>query len=535
MTNYTLTVIDTTGIQNYIFGSNNLKQNSGASYLVDCATWRWMVDALPTPHNIRNSEDHDQPFGDQTIEADHLEAEVIYAGGGNAVILFANYTLAHEFTRKLTRRVLLEAPSLQILVIHQQFEWQTEALGGPSGIIKCAMQELAVRKAARSVSFAALGLGVTSTCVFTGMPAVDVDDNQRPLSAEAFAKVEKEAEASNYLTQQISFGAYKPARDFDDFGRTAGESSYIAVVHADGNGMGERIQRLRDDFPTPALNRKYIEKMRAFSLSLRKAARRALQETVNLLIASVRDGKIGDEIALHKDKTGEVLLPFRPIVSGGDDTTFVCDGRLGLKLAAFYLTQLSAQLLSDGKPAHCRAGIAIVNTHYPFARAYELAESLCKSAKQEIQTRNSTSGMSVMDWHFAINGLTLDLGQVRQREYKVDAGSLLLRPLLVSQSDADGRSWDKFQTVVKAFKEGEHWRERRNKVKALREALRKGPDAVKNFLVLYNDKRPLPNLASQTMQQDGWHQQHCGYFDAIEAMDFWTALKNDPVESEAKP
>ena len=53
MNRYTLTVVDTTGIQDYIFGTNQLKQNVGASYLVDCATRKWVVESLPEPNNLR--------------------------------------------------------------------------------------------------------------------------------------------------------------------------------------------------------------------------------------------------------------------------------------------------------------------------------------------------------------------------------------------------------------------------------------------------------------------------------------------------
>lgn len=38
MPRLTVTAVDTTGIQNYIFGSNVLKHNVGASYLVRFAT-----------------------------------------------------------------------------------------------------------------------------------------------------------------------------------------------------------------------------------------------------------------------------------------------------------------------------------------------------------------------------------------------------------------------------------------------------------------------------------------------------------------
>ena len=90
--------------------------------------------------------------------------------------------------------------------------------------------------------------------------------------------------------------------------------------------------------------------------------------------------KIGGKVPVPLDG-GEERLPFRPIVFGGDDVTFVCEGRLGLPLAAHYLTRLASEILPDGDPLYARAGIAIVKTHYPFARAYELAGRLGDSAK----------------------------------------------------------------------------------------------------------------------------------------------------------
>ncbi len=41
-----LVVVDTMQIQPYIFGSNRLRENVGASYLVDAATRDWAFEAV---------------------------------------------------------------------------------------------------------------------------------------------------------------------------------------------------------------------------------------------------------------------------------------------------------------------------------------------------------------------------------------------------------------------------------------------------------------------------------------------------------
>lgn len=524
MSQYTLTVVDTSGIQDYIFGTNHLRQNVGASYLVDCATRRWVVEALPTLHNVIDL-DSKKPFKDQAIENGELDADVIYAGGGNTAILFASHDLAVGFARRLTHRVLLEAPGLQVVLAHKDFDWHSQPLGGESGVIQSAISDLARRKADQPASAPLLGLGVTAACVFTGLPAVDEDlDEHRLVSVEVKAKLDAERDAHDRLKSLVDWHGSEVPKDFDDFGCTAGESSYIAVIHADGNRMGRRIQRIRDRFPTADMNRAYVQAMRAFSFSVQEAALSALQATVDKLTRVVVDGKIGNVIELRENK-----LPFRPIVFGGDDITFVCDGRLGLSLAAYYLENFSSHRLEDGEPAHCRAGIAVVKTHYPFARAYVLAKDLCRSAKTYIGERQqppySEDGLTTMDWHFAVGGLVRDLNEVRELEYTVfNEGTLLMRPIRLSDPDKDWRSWSTFSQITQEFLTGEQWAKRRNKVKTLRDALRAGRAAVEHFRVIY-EVDELPFISGQPeMVVQGWHSDRCGYFDAIEAMDFYIPL-----------
>jgi hypothetical protein len=533
MSQYTLTVVDTSGIQNYIFGTNQLQQNVGASYLVGCATCAWVVEALPSPHNVIDL-DSEKPFTDQAIEDGNLEAEVVYAGGGNTVILFASHDLAVEFARRLTRKVLLEAPGLQVVLVHKNFDWHSHPLGGESGIVDSAMSDLAFRKADWPPSLSLLGLGVTAACVFTGLPAVDEDpDEHRLISAEVKAKLDAEPKAHDGLKALINWHDYKVPKDFDDFGRTVGESSYIAVIHTDGNEMGKRIQRIGEKYSN---NREYVHAMRKFSVSVQQAAQSALQATVDKLVSSIQEenGKkvIGD-VSVNAIEVRDDKLPFRPIVFGGDDVTFVCDGRLGLSLATYYLEQFSGYRLTDEEPVHCRAGIAVVKTHYPFARAYSLADELCRSAKAYIKERQQQSpyedGLTAMDWHFAVGGLVRDLKEIRELEYTVpDEGMLLMRPIRLSDPDRDWRSWDTFTQITwKFLTDDERWAKRRNKIKALRDALRTGREAVEHFRAVYGLDE-LPSIAGQPdMAIRGWQGGRCGYFDAIEAMDFFVPLEGE--------
>lgn len=534
MAQNTLLLIEATGVQDYIFGCNELKQIIGASELVQQATHDWMLEGLPDPKNAKPALG--KPDGWQ-IDPPTLTgvwaAQVIYAGGGNAVVLFADAGEARSFARKLSRKVLQQAPGLRIIITQQGFNPQQD-------VLKVALNELrtasAVRKRMPPPSVPLLGLGVTAACVYTGAPAVAYRE-QRWLSAEACAKQDAAKAGARRLKSHLadfrdhSFGFIE---DFNTLGQR-NEASYMALIHTDGNGMGKRIEAHGAKYATAADNEKYAQAQYAFSESVKEVARAALNNTVHMLLENIQTDDQGHKSVAGKapivtgyDEQGRKidLLPFRPIVFGGDDVTFVCEGRIGLSVAVKYLCQFSTQKLKDEKLAHARAGVAVVKAHYPFARAYDLAEELCASAKKHIKAlRPEDAGVTALDWHFATSGLILPLKEIRAREYVVRPGDLCMRPVVLQTDGADWRTWDKFSDATVAFQtDDKAWRGRRNKVKALREALRGGPETVKHFLA----GEKLPDIyPDKGVRETGWLGDRCGYFDPVEALDFYQPLKGE--------
>lgn len=535
-----LTIVDTTGIQEYIFGSNKLQHSIGASYLVHWATNGAVYETL---HQLEGGARATNVRLDGVIEQDRqlgaggVAAELLYSGGGNAVILFRDLPLAQAFTRRLTRLLLDKAPGLQVVVVHYPV---TDAAAVLADAVQSAMQRMAKKKQQRRHSMPLLGLGVTAMCGYTGMPAVaeDAEDKDRRLiSAEIQAKNAILNDAEQRLRadvqDQLRDAKLWFIRDFDDLG-SKGESSYMAVVHIDGNGMGKRVEALASHHA--GSDDDYITAMRNFAASIQTAARVALRDAVRTLQMAIREEqgqeRIGGVIPIKGKR-----LPFRPIVFGGDDATFVCDGRLGLTLAELYLRAME-QKLSDGETLYARAGVAVVKSHYPFSRAYELAEELAKSAKtfiQEHQAKFGESRLSALDWHFGVNGVVLGLKELRARDYHcagADAGALTMRPLLVndaalSASARPWRTWDTFTKIIDVFRDPNgDWAQSRNKLKKLRETLREGPEATKQFLQIAAPAKHLyevpGNLGSA---ETGWivgERSTC--FDAVEALDFYVPL-----------
>ncbi len=529
MPEYTLTVLDTPGIQKYIFGSNRLRENIGASELVRQASIIWPLQILEGMGETNVADPRaDDPArrldDNKHIEDNHLLAEVVYVGGGNVVILFAERQKAQEFVTQWSRWVIEEAPDLELAAVHVPLDWDRDYLGDK---VQEAMEHLMHHKQSRRPSTPLLGMGMTVACQSTGLPATTTNaehgapkSESTPISDAVGAKLEAVQGANDWLCQllpgDVQRDKYEFALDFDDFGRSKGEMSYIAVVHADGNGMGDFFRVIAKNYED---SRTYIQKVRSASIHVAQAAGDACRRTVTDLLTNMDFDDRGDPQIAKTVPVRDGKLPFRPLVFGGDDVTFVCDGRLGLPLAALYLRYFEEEAQNHNLDLHACAGIAVVKTHYPFARAYQLSEALAGNAKQYV--RQKGTDFSALDWHFAAGGLLGSIKEIRDREYTVGAGKLYVRPLPL-RADGDWGNWPNFEHVVIELKESAA--EHLNKVMALREVLRDGPDSVKRFLLLYGDL-PQWEGAGDDMQATGWVGDVCGYFDPIEAMDFYVPLE----------
>lgn len=597
----TLTVLDTAGIQRYIFGSNVLRENVGASELVYQATRLWafeeLDDLLQGSHNIKMKEAEEDvaaPFNTAfQIDKSNGEpaAEVIYAGGGNTVILFGgpdHCKLARDFVYQLSRRLLIDAPGLDLYAAHQPYTWR----GRPSlaQVVDDTLAELARLKKRLPGSLPMLGLSVTADCTSTGLPAngPHCDPDKIGLANRGSRQVKCKWEAATLATNRlrkkfpiVGNNDFHWTDELDKIGaaptriqrsnesdqldqQVTADESYIAIVHADGNGMGRRIIDYTESFRhDPDDPRRYITAIREFSQALQEKPTEALKRTVESLTRELVRWETDDGLKIFvtdETKIDEFTgnkkrhFPLRPIVFGGDDVTLVCAGPLGVTVAHQYLREMERSdekmELPDGDFAYACAGVAIVKTHYPFSQAYDLSEQLVRSAKERVKLVVEDKRAAAIDWHFSTTGLTGDLKGIREREYRVQAGSLLARPLLLRSGkggvDYGWRNWSTFVWLCKQ-QFGEEWWEKRNKAMALRETLRGGPESVNQFDQIYDAKLPQLGVGHGLKLDGGWvlsalsdnewsklslpeqrsHQElvdRCLYFDAVEVADHFVFL-----------
>jgi hypothetical protein len=173
-----------------------------------------------------------------------------------------------------------------------------------------------------------------------------------------------------------------------------GENRYIGIIHADGNGLGELLMQVRKDIKNYPQH--YTNVFKKLSETIEEATVAAAKQATN------------EELVPHaEERKGLKIMPARPLVLGGDDLTIIVRGDLAIPFTAKFLEAFEEEtekLFTSFKNAYKKehkinlnipkgltacAGITFIKVSQPFYMAYELAESLCKTAKTRSKAENA--------------------------------------------------------------------------------------------------------------------------------------------------
>lgn len=529
-TNQCVVVLGSASLQQYILQSNRLKEILGASFLAkDCFDQSLIEIAMDIGHNDAADAwkcyEHEKirPVSPPEIPQE-VKVHLMYVGGGNAALLCGSRKIANEVVNKWSRKLLAKAPGLRVVVGYGDVT-DGDVTDSLARAYKDALDDLVRCEEALPFGSPLHSLPVVRSCTSTGFPASKGQQEKRGnsnvtvwISQSAARKrdevgfKDKKGRAQKAISEEFysilkadrarKLPRHEFAIDFDDLGGYEGQS-HVAVVHADGNGMG----RLLNEVINTAISEShddvtFLHNLRTFSASVTELSREALKNTMYHLRKAL------PLRALH---TSTGIFPIRPIVYGGDDLTFVCDGRLGLDLAAFYLEQFAQRKIpvcGGRRDVDACAGIAIVPSKFPFARAYRFAEELCGMAKDHRRNERDRSG-SWLDFQIFQAGVTMSISALRDLRYhNVDGETLHQRPYRVPGN------WEDFAAITKSF-QSSNWP--RSHAKRLLQALVQGLTATKSVVegAGWRDIE-MPSTAIT--------DREC--FDAIETLDFYIELKD---------
>lgn len=180
---------------------------------------------------------------------------------------------------------------------------------------------------------------------------------------------------------------YPFPQEIDDI-RKGKDNEWIAVVHADGNGLGKLIQEISKEVEQKAPER-YQSLTATFSQYLDRSTKKAAREAYQSVV----------EPLFEAEKPPEAI-PLSPVLLGGDDLTLIIRADLALDFAHEFLKSFEFQtkqafgklrsnygITSIPNGLTACAGIAYIKYNYPFHFGVSLADDLCKYAK------NRTKGL----------------------------------------------------------------------------------------------------------------------------------------------
>ena len=284
-------LLETSGNQHYIFATNKLRENFGASELTRNAGEGWVLEAVKDIAMSPLSglapeatiEDQRQTLLNQKASIfgdDPPPLEVIVAASGKAILITQNEAAAKQIIEKLTIKALKEAPGLDLCgaileIDHDRLSnlkkvAETDKFSKDFNVLLRQVHErhafVHAKRPGNETRF--LRLPIVDICKTSGMPAKTLkkssgEDTWQARSAVSLAKEDARETARSRLDrllehESIESHGWTFPKDSQQLERTLsnsdGENTWLAVIHADGNGLGQIFL----DFAHILLSRKNI-------------------------------------------------------------------------------------------------------------------------------------------------------------------------------------------------------------------------------------------------------------------------------------
>ncbi len=347
-----LLALETGGNQAYVYRGPRLRESIGASALIAAVGTTWVTDAV-------------RSLPVETVET-------VVSNSGKAVLMGDRESL-RTVLQAVTLRALVEAPGLDVAGGIVEI-----GAGGFFPALSAAFGKLALnRSGLRGPENRFQRLPIVDTCNSSGGPAAGVErvrENSMTLGHEAFAK--RAAADLGWTTMTSEVDKVRFTRSIDRLDAEL-PGSWVAVVHADGSGMGQTFLAFDQHLRQHGLDEHLAtveasaDAYRQLSMAVEACTRKAWKAA-----ATTVANKFGSPVDLV------------PVLLGGDDITVVAAGNIALPFAEAYLTEFTKITGQDSTLQELRvgaisAGAAVVWTKpsFPYRAAYGLAEERLKHAK----------------------------------------------------------------------------------------------------------------------------------------------------------
>lgn len=378
------------GIQGFIFKTNELKHIVGASELVE---------------QICTSD----------FEEFAKNGESVVRAAGNIKFIFDKKEDCQKAVREFPKKVMTKAPGITISQAVVAFDEDFgKAIDDLEDLLKVQRN-----KPSRSVTSGLIGIKRANN---TGLPVVCVMEVDEKIIYKDEPTLQKERSQNVKGLCEKSFGkeALLEKEIAYNISDITDRNDWIAVIHADGNGLGKVVQAVG----------KQKDVFKEFSQKLDLATKEAANHAFIVVSNKFKDKRI---------------IPIRPVVLSGDDMTVIIRGDLAIDYAKAFISAFEDKTkehlgeILKGKQVFAEdkdyltacAGIAFIKSSYPFYYGYQLAEDLCGEAKKDTKAifGADTNNLppSCMMFHKVQDSYIFDYKDIVERELTAKGDGLLFK------------------------------------------------------------------------------------------------------------
>ena len=416
-------IYDIRGIQEYIFRTNKIKEIIGASKLVENILLDLFSESC-TQEKVKCFKDYSDSGLVIDKKGSEYDAEIVYYGGGNLLVIFKDNDIAQKVNKRMRIEVVKRTYSLNLAIAGIEVGSDFSKRNYVADKDKL-YQELDRVKLSQPMLSPAISFPFT----------LNDPDSDFP-----FSKKDSSGQRVTY-EQKLKMDSYNSIKDINlkaninEFVEKG--DSMIAIVHIDGNNMGQFFQNVTD-------------KADSYDSAVQRI--RIASKTVNKVFTESALRFVEDEI----EKMNLDHPIFRTIINAGDDITFICNAHVALKCVTIFFQKIK----EDNHHFTASSGIFIQHSHFPFSVGYDLAEQLCANAKSKGRDN------FYIDFQIHRGAILNDLEEIRKNEYKK-----VERPYLWNPDEASSTTVKTLLELVCDIKRktGEDEGIARNKLKGLRE------------------------------------------------------------------
>ncbi len=379
-------------IQEYIMGSSKLKEMVGASQLLDTLTGKLLSVALEHAGLIECTL--------EAVERCHLqEGDVFFPrrAGGVFLAVMVQGDSANLFQRLWPLLVQQIAPGLKFSVANVVSEEIKQAI--QSVRIKLNIEKNTPKVVLPEMSPLVMRSPRTGGAATTTQHGVSIDlatqvkrqtqDKAKALFIGIHNKWLPEGEHKTFPT--VFDHTQKSAKvvEFPFSGHEGGHT--VAIVHADGNGIGQYIQQFFHQIDQAHIGDiDFLKSYTTFSKGINSATQRAAKEAMKWLIA-------------QSEKECDAL-PIRPLILSGDDMTCIIRDDYAFQFMERFTqafetySQEELNQIQVGREAFptyltLTTGMVFLRSNQPFYMGYQLAEDLCARSKAQARANKNRGGI----------------------------------------------------------------------------------------------------------------------------------------------